>query len=30
MKRARKIVVEPAEDLRSGYSFDYSKAKKNL
>jgi hypothetical protein len=29
MKRARKTVLEPAEDLRSEYSFDYSKAKKN-
>lgn len=29
MKRARKTVCEPSEDLRSEYSFDYSKAKKN-
>ena len=29
MKRARKTVLEPSEDLRSEYSFDYSKATKN-
>jgi hypothetical protein len=29
MKRASKVVRDVAEDLRSEYSFDYSKAKKN-
>ena len=29
MKRAIKGVLEMSEDLRSEYSFDYSKAKKN-
>jgi hypothetical protein len=29
MKRASKAVLEVSEDLRSEYSFDYSKAKKN-
>ena len=29
MKKARKAIPEPSEDLRSEYSFDYSKAKKN-
>ena len=29
MKKASKVVRDAAEDLRSEYSFDYSKAKKN-
>ena len=29
MKKASKAALKPSDDLRSEYSFDYSKAKKN-